>query len=639
MSALVRRYVRVGLATVVLGCLLVVILVSRAHMFEEDQRLTHTMSTLAWKVSQTIFEAQRFELDLIKFRNREVDAYSVMVSAEVFWSRIDVMRRTDVVDGTILRDKLDEIELYLSEIEEVLLGDSEVLRERAREIHDVLEQWQKEFREIWIGERERSRELVIASVARNSNWSAALSEYLIFACVFVLALYMTTELALSHRAHDRERALRQAETQANLAKSAFLANVSHEVRTPLNGVIGLAQELEETELDASQQQLVSIIRSSGDLLLATINDVLDLSKIESGKLVIEERDFDLPRTLEQCLALHERQAARVGLPLIVHLPDDLPRMVRGDAMRMSQVINNLLSNALKFTTSGQIDVFVRHAVDETNSVKLSIAVRDTGIGISKDAQERIFAPFVQAEADTTRRFGGTGLGLTISRNICRHLGGDLTVASMPGQGSTFTARFTLKNAVAATASTRTDAIETAPLAKHPAEPEVNRGVVPFDPAVRQADTPEMQDRTCQMPKAEGAAAPDFKPQGTRFLVVDDSETNRFVLRRYLRGFDAEVHESESGEDALEKIRGGPFDIIFMDVQMPGIDGAEATRRVRSYEAEHDVKASHIVAATANVMSHQIEEYMAAGMNDVLPKPIRKTEFIELMQRLGHKRVA
>lgn len=664
MSGLTRRYLRIIFAMAVLGCLVATILVMRSHLLREDQHLTHSMSTVAWKVSETIFEAQRLEKDLLRFEYGEIDKSALELSAELFWSRIDVMRRTEVMDGTELYDELNWAEAYLVEHEGLIFGPAEELRPRLREMREDIRRWRQAFRHTWIGQRERNRELVIEAVAARTGGMQAMSEYLIAGCMIALALYMAMELALSHRAHERERRLRRAEEQANAAKSAFLANVSHEVRTPLNGVLGMAEELADSPLDDDQKKLVKVIRSSGELLLATINDVLDLSKIEAGRIELEEQPFDLRARLAECRELHLPAARARGLFLDLHIDDDLPEMVVGDMLRVSQVINNLVSNAIKFTEEGGVDIFVRALARSGGKWKLSVSVRDTGIGVSSNARDQIFRPFVQAEADTTRRYGGTGLGLTISRNICHLMDGDLTLASVPGRGSTFTATFELGYM-----SMRSDAADVArqqvgaaaadwtarvPRSRDRAAAADGGDSVALDllsgtgranstrsdAQGRQADAETaLSDRAAQPEEGQHGPSARAATAGCRILIVDDSQTNRFVLRRFLSGFDVAVQECGSGEEAVDLARSAGFDIIFMDVQMPGMDGEEATRRIRAHEEESGADQACIVAATANIMRHQIDGYLAAGMDTVLSKPVRKADFLDLMGRLGHKRVA
>ena len=626
MSGLSRRYLRIVSAIFVLACLMAGILVARAHMLEEYRRLARSLSSLEWKVSQTVFEAQRVENALLSFEAGEASQDDVTLGVELYWSRIDVLRQTEVARGMDLLADLAAAEAMLLRMEPVFFGPEDALRRAGPDLRAELSLWRDGFRHEWVSRREANRDLVIAAIDASGGSEQIVFEYLIAGCMIALAIYMSTELALSHRAHERERRLRRAEAEANRMKSEFLANVSHEIRTPLNGVLGMAQQLEETALDAEQRLLVSVIRSSGDLLLGTINDVLDLSRIDAGRIAMETVAFDPAERLGQCLALHRPALEGRPVTLSAHVAEDVPVLVQGDALRFAQVLNNLLSNAVKFTEAGRIDVFLRAARPAEGRCRMSLVVRDGGIGIPEGAQERIFAPFVQAEADTTRRFGGTGLGLTISRSLCRLMGGDLTVTSVPGAGSTFTAEMIFGVA---------DAGPDASTAPAPEEPVAAGREGGSDPV----------KRALQPSPAESAEAGGFGPpkaacdRRVHALVVDDSATNRLVLRRFLEGWGARVDEAEDGADALVRSAATPFDIIFMDVQMPGMDGVEATRRIRRREAETRAPPVPIVAATANVMTHQLDAYQAAGMGRVLAKPVRKADFLDLMAELGHRMVA
>jgi CheY-like chemotaxis protein len=391
------------------------------------------------------------------------------------------------------------------------------------------------------------------------------------------------DMTEAHRAAKAQQAAVQAAEAANHAKSEFLAVVSHEIRTPLNGVLGMAQAMELEPLEPAQKHRLSIIRQSGAALLEILNDVLDLSKIEAGKLELETADFDLGAVVRAAQASFSEVAQRKGLSLTVAIEPTVQGCYRGDAVRVRQIVYNLVANAVKFTESGGVKITVAG-----NEGGVRIAVSDTGIGIASDRVAKLFGRFVQADSSTTRKFGGTGLGLAICRELCTAMGGDITVTSELGVGSTFAAGLPL--AVGVPADTVVGALS------HALEPS-------------------------------GHGAPDTP---MRVLAAEDNEVNQLVLKTLLAQIGIEPRMVANGAEAVAAFTQGPWDLVLMDVQMPVMDGLTATRAIRELELRGGMAPTPIVALTANAMSHQIESYRAAGMTRVLAKPIEVAKLYETL---------
>ena len=358
--------------------------------------------------------------------------------------------------------------------------------------------------------------------------------------------------------------------EANSAKSTFLATMSHEIRTPLNGVLGMAQAMASGDLDAEQHGRLKIIRQSGEALLTILNDFLDLSKIEAGKLEIEEIAFDLEAVAQSALAPFSALAEAKGVRLSLDAAAAGGAYL-GDPTRIRQILYNLTSNALKFTAEGEIALSVR----PIPAGGLEVRIADTGIGIPADKLASLFDSFTQVDASTARKFGGTGLGLSICRRLTDLMGGAIAVESEIGKGSTF--------------------IVTLPL------PRIGDSL------------DEPADASVSLPLAELARV--------RVLAAEDNEVNRLVLRTLLAQIGLDPDIVEDGALAVEAWETGDWDVILMDIQMPNLDGVEATRAIRAREAETGRARTPIIGLTANSMSHQIAEYSAAGMDAHVSKPI------------------
>ena len=402
--------------------------------------------------------------------------------------------------------------------------------------------------------------------------------------IIVATLYSVLFETQSRRLAGRLRAsladaeaARAAAVAADQAKSRFLAMISHELRTPMNGVIGMADVLAATELDAEQRAHVGVIASSGGALLSVINDVLDFTKMEAGHLDLADAPYAPSALLAQVAGIVAPEAAAKGIALRWTASDAVPDALFGDDAKLRQVLLNLAANAVKFTDVGSVSVSVRVDAEGTDLVW---TVEDTGIGIAPDKLALVFEPFQQAEADTTRTYGGTGLGLSISRQLTEAMGGTLGAVSVPGQGSTFTARLPLRAAPVAAPAPMTKA-----------------------------------------PEAPGAPCTPRR----RLLVAEDNVVNRQVMGALLTGM-GEVVFAEDGAAAVDAYRaGGPasFDAVFMDISMPRMDGYDATRAIRAHEAASGWPRTFMAALTAHGGEEAARRGAAAGLDAHLTKPVRR----------------
>lgn len=399
---------------------------------------------------------------------------------------------------------------------------------------------------------------------------------------FVVVMHdITTQ---TDAAKTLERA-RDAAEAASRAKSEFLANMSHEVRTPLNGVLGMAQVMARHPLSPDQHERLSVICESGATLLTLLDDVLDIAKIESGGLGLEDGDFDLAARVRSACAPAALEAGPKGVDFTLQIAPDLTGPWRGDGARLAQMVGALVSNAMKFTERGEVRVTAtRLAAGDMGDGGVQITVCDSGIGMSPDHLNGLFEAFAQADSSSTRRHGGAGLGLAMAYHLARLMGGELSAASALGEGSTFTLRLPLK--------------------------------------------PSTGETSAIMSTAPDASLSEDHP--LRVLAAEDNANNQRVLQALLAPLDVDLTLAQDGDAAVEAFRNGAFDIVLMDIQMPRMNGIEAARAIRALEAERGLAPTPIVAVTANVMTHQIQEYLAAGMDDAISKPLRAESLYEAL---------
>lgn len=379
---------------------------------------------------------------------------------------------------------------------------------------------------------------------------------------------------------ELKEAKRRAE-ESSKAKAMFLANMSHEIRTPLNGIVGMAEQLAQSQLDADQRYFTDIMRSASSTLLSIINDVLDISKIESGKFSIETIPFSLNKTIRQTLSIFEEKAKISGVSLDIDLMDDRGTMHLGDPHRLSQVLFNIVGNAIKFTHAGYVRVTSQLVRGENDICSVSFTIQDTGVGMDMVYLAKVFEAFSQEDSSITRKFGGSGLGLSIARSIVQIMGGTIQIESEKGKGTRVDIRIPMR---ISNDKTKQEIVEMTDLQK--------------------------------------------SLKGLRVLAVEDNELNRMVLQVILKKCEVVLSIAHNGQEAIDLIQEMEFDIVLMDVQMPIVDGLEATKYIR----EELKSTTPIIGLSANAMREEVEICKQAGMNDYLVKPYSERALVEVMRK-------
>ncbi|KYG60872.1 hypothetical protein AZI85_10445 [Bdellovibrio bacteriovorus] len=395
---------------------------------------------------------------------------------------------------------------------------------------------------------------------------------------------LTDKLVKLRETESELKAARDQAEDASQAKSEFLARMSHEIRTPLNSVLGMLELLKETQLSKDQARYLTLFSHAGENLKALINDLLDFSKIEAKALSVENVSYNLHATVRSVFEILQIKAEEKGLHFELQLENSVPVQQWGDPTRLRQVLFNLIGNALKFTSEGNVKVIVR--IVNEGGEKISIEVQDTGIGIPREKQAKLFSPFFQADVGISRKYGGTGLGLVISKNLVEIMGGTLEMKSLAGRGTTF------------------------------------RILLPHRP-----------DTTTHLEKKSSPAAAWstlFPNKRFRILLVDDSEDNRVLIIHYLKNLPFDCEEAVNGQEAVEKFKAKRYDLIFMDMQMPIMTGYKATETIRHWEQEMKIPHTPIIALTATAVVEDLNRTLTSGCDAYAVKPVKKAEIVQIL---------
>lgn len=408
-------------------------------------------------------------------------------------------------------------------------------------------------------------------------------------CSLIAGSAITTlleKIVVLRKTEEDLKTAKEVAEEASAAKSEFLARMSHEIRTPLNSVLGMLELLKETQLNTDQSRYLSLFSHAGENLKALINDLLDFSKIEAKALTVENISFDIHSTVRSVFEILQIKAEEKGLHFELNVSPDVPRLQWGDPTRLRQILFNLIGNALKFTHEGTVQVSI--SLQKGASENLLIEIQDTGIGIPREKQVDIFSPFFQADPGTTRKYGGTGLGLVISKNLIEIMGGTIEMKSLSGRGTVF------------------------------------RVLLPHRPDL----TTTLQKKT--PPAYIWNSHPPAHPY--QILLVDDSEDNRVLMFHYLKNLPFECHEAANGQEAVDKFKEHQFDLIFMDMQMPIMNGYKATELIRLHERENKIPRTQIIALTATAVVEDLQRAITSGCDTFIVKPVKKSEILGILSQ-------
>lgn len=385
---------------------------------------------------------------------------------------------------------------------------------------------------------------------------------------------------------------KQKAEAANRAKSEFLANMSHEIRTPLNCILGFSEILASTDMTPEQKSFLQVISRAGNQLLHVINDILDLSRIESGKIQIENAPFDLTEVAEDCFAVLAKNGQSKGLQMTYTPKNGLPKIVVGDQTRLRQILTNLIGNAIKFTSRGSVELIVSAEQKNAESSKVTFEIKDTGVGIPPSRIDELFGRFVQLDGSVTREFGGSGLGLNITKKLVDLMRGEIAVKSNPGLGSQF------------------------------------KVTIPFT-----FSKVETEDSFLGPDFADFGKTQRIRP--LKVLVAEDSTDNRMLISCFLKDSPFQLSFAENGAVAVELVKAKEFDLILMDMEMPVLDGYSATREIRKWELENRKSPIPIIAQTAHALTSKVQEAFHSGCTNYIAKPLSKSNLIEIILRTGH----
>lgn len=499
----------------------------------------------------------------------------------------NISYKNNTIRDTAIRNSLDYIRRREQFVEKIrnkgqleLLKNSQQLDRRMADLSDQFE----------LSELRRSAHLIEVATLHTEQRTKRVVEWLAYAGIVLILIFSLLIFRDTFRARrlreETERAKYAAETLAQ-AKEDFVANVSHEVRTPLNVINGFSTLLLKTDLDQEQQQQAKAINRASSYLVALINDILDYAKISAGRFELEHYTFAIHELFDDVKTAFEAEAQNRGNQLYCDIKADVPSQLTGDPMRLRQILFNLVGNALKFTANGEVHITVDARQENQNRTLLIIVVRDTGIGIAPEKLKTIFEAFGQADSSITRRFGGTGLGLTISRFIVQQMKGSIHVASEPGKGSAFTVQVPL--------------------------------TIPSYTAITPLITPSYEK--------------DFL-RNKQLLICDDEELNRLVARQLLEDYGAQVREASNGKEAIQLLHEAPADLVMMDLQMPGQSGLETLLLIR---ADQTLKHTRVIAVTGNALAEERERCLASGMDGYLVKPYTEEDLIKTLVEVLKKR--